>query len=404
MEKNKTIIDYLLYTLVTINIIILLYFGYKKLSDREFNILNGINNAEINSYVVNIDLNGADRVDTKKLNCAFNDNDTCTVHLPNAYRDNGKVMGFSTDKDSNIPDYLMDTDIELSKDMILYVISYRVNTLHIEENDIDYLASNDLSCIVYNDADVCRVKIPIYNKVGYENKGYSTSKESLAGFVYPNDYYELSKDVTLYPIYATSSRHKPISVNKTIIVNNSFVEIESGCSSSLYPTYIGYLNDIKVMAPYLLFGNKISLIGDTAFNDIWGSGYVGMNYGPRKLRAIDIRCSNAVYNDYYATMVHELGHSWDYYYSTKSGDNITSQSDVINLFNKYNSMSNKPFRSYSYTNIYEFFADAVKYYYFKYLKPVDEYARLSYPSDIKEVLEKYICIANNDYDESKCDI
>ncbi len=402
MENRKTLIDYLLYTLIAINIIILLYFGYKKLSNREFNIINGENNAEINSYTVIIDLNGADRVDTKKLICAFNDNDTCTVHLPKAYRDNGKVMGFSTDKDSNIPDYLMDTDIELSTNMRLYVISYKINTLHIEEGDIDYLASNDLSCIIYNTSESCRIKIPVFNKVGYENKGYSTSKESLTGFVYPNDYYEVSKNTILYPIYATSSRHKPIAVSKTIIVNNSFVEIENGCGSDIYPEYIGYLEDIKNKAPYLLFGNKVSLIGDDAFNDIWGSGYVGMNYGPRKLRAIDVRCSKTVFNDYYATMVHELGHSWDYFYSTESGENITSQSDIINLFNKYSNLSDRPFRKYSYTNIYEFFADAVKYYYFKYLKPVEEYSHLSYPSDIKETLEKYICIANNDYDESKC--
>ena len=403
MENRKSIIDYLLYTLVAINIFSLLYFGYKKLSGKEVKILNEQNNAEVGSYSVKINLNGADKVDSKLIKCTIDDNDSCSIHLPLAYRHDGKVMGYSTNSNSTTPDYLMDTDLVLNKNMELYFISYKINNLYIVKDDIDYLASDSTSCIMYNEESSCKAKIPVFNKIGYENKGYSTSKSSLTGFVYPGDSYELSKDAIIYPIYATSSRHKTINVSQTILVNNSFVEIESGCSKDIYPKYVGYLEDIKNMAPYLLFGNKISLIGDEAFNDIWGNNYVGMNYGPRKLRAIDVRCSNTIFNDYYATIVHELGHSWDYYYSTKSGSNITSNSDVINLFNKYSKLSNRPFREYSYSNIYEFFADAVKYYYFKYLKPVNEYSRLSFPSDIKKVLEKYICIANSDYDEGKCE-
>ena len=402
--KNRNIIDYLLYILVTINIIVLMYTGYKKLASREEDILIGMNNPDPNSYMVTFNLNGADKIDTKKLICAINPDGTCIIHLPLAYRNNGKVMGFSENKNSTTPEYLMDTDINLNKNMKLYVISYKINSLYIEDEDIDFLLNNNISCIMYNDDESCNVKIPTFNKIGYENKGYSTSTSSLTGFVYPNDNYKLKKDTVLYPIYATSSRKKSVEIKKVLSFNNSFVEIENTCSDTVYPEYLSYLEDIKNMAPYLLFGNKISLIGDETFNDIWGGMYVGMNFGPRKLRAIDIRCSDVVYNDYYATMVHELGHSWDYYYSVKNGSNITSQSDVINLFNKYSKMSNRPFRAYSYSNIYEFFADSIKYYYFKYLKPTMEFERLSYPSDIKRVLEKYICIANNDYNEDKCKI
>ena len=82
MENKKTAIDYLLYTLVFINVVVLLYFGYKKLSGRENEIINGENNAEIGSYVVRINLNGADSVDAKKIVCAYNDNNRCTIHLP----------------------------------------------------------------------------------------------------------------------------------------------------------------------------------------------------------------------------------------------------------------------------------------------------------------------------------
>ena len=97
-----------------------------------------------------------------------------------------------------------------------------------------------------------------------------------------------------------------------------------------------------------------------------------------------------------------MAHSWDFYYAMKLGNNISSQNDIINLYNKYKEKDNRPFRDYSYSNIYEFFADAVKYYYFKYKVPTAGFKNLDYPSDIKKALEKYICISKNDYDESKC--
>ena len=62
-----------------------------------------------------------------------------------------------------------------------------------------------------------------------------------------------------------------------------------------------------------------------------------MNFGPKSLRSVDIRCSDNSFNDYYAHMVHEMAHSWDFYYATKLGSNISSQNDIINLYDKYKS-------------------------------------------------------------------
>ena len=127
-----------------------------------------------------------------------------------------------------------------------------------------------------------------------------------------------------------------------------------------------------------------------------------MNYGPKSLRSVDVRCSPNSFNDYYATMVHEMAHSWDFYYGLKTGKNISSQNDIINLFSKYSKAKNRPFRDYSYSNIYEFVADMMRYYYFKYYVPTYGFKSSVYPSDIKKALEKYICISKNDYQEDKC--
>ena len=107
-------------------------------------------------------------------------------------------------------------------------------------------------------------------------------------------------------------------------------------------------------------------------------------------------------NNYYATIVHELAHTWDFYYGSVIGNDITEQSDIVNLFNKYRNMHNRPFRDYSYTDIKEFFADMVRYYYLKYIDPINSYKNLDYPLEVKKVLEKYICISSNDYDKNMC--
>ena len=354
-----------------------------------------------NYYIAHIDLNGASFVETKTLRCRIEENG-CYVTLPNAMRNNGVVLGYSDNKDDTIAKYLAGANIFISDNVKLYVVSYQKNTLTIDDENIDYLENNGISCLAYNTKKSCKVVLPAYNKEGYENKGYSTSRESLTGFIYPKDEYELSKDTIMYPIYSTSSRHRAISIKKVLNYNDSFIEIESGCDESVASALLSYLDGIKDYTPYMLIGNKISFISDDIFDEVWGKNYVGMNYGPKRLRSVDVRCSKVVYNDCYATMVHEMAHSWDFYYAKRLGDNISSQNDVINLYNKYKNDSNRIFRDYSFSSIYEFMADMMRYYYFKNYVPKVPFRDLSYPEDIKTSLEKYICVSKNDYQENKC--
>lgn len=401
-HNKKKMINYMLYFFIAVIIIFTLFISLDYFFKREKNIIDtDKNNGEKIGYTVHFILNGASTITSDSVSCSENNN-KCIVHLPKATRESGVVLGYSSNKDSKKADYFMNTDININENMTLYVISYKINTLNINQKELDYVEQSNLTCHAYNRDEKCQIKLPSFNKIGYEVRGYSTSSKSTTGIFFPKEYYVISDNQTLYPIYNISARGEKINVKKSLLVNGSFIEIENTCSNVIANKFINYLNDIKVNAPYLLFGNKITFLGDTTFNAIWGDKYVGMNFGPRKLRAFDIRCSSVVINDYYGTMVHELGHSWDYFYSVKKGNTITSNPDIINLFNKYKNMSNRPFRDYSYSNIYEFFADMGKYYYFKYTKRSSEYINTNYPDDIKKVMEKYICIAKNDYDEGKC--
>jgi len=394
--ENK-IINYMCYTLILLIIVFLTLITYKAFFVQE----EVDQKAEMISYNALFSLNGADYVEKKSLSCSVTKNG-CMITLPKATRNDGKVLGYGLSPNDKEPKYKAGETISLSGNIILYVISSSNNYVYIDDSNIDYIDSDTLECTYYNTESSCVVTLPFFNKIGYEVRGYSTSKNSLSGFIYPNENYRITKDVMLYPVYGLSNHLKEINVSKVLNYADSIIEIEESCSENVYKSYLSYLEGINTYAPFLMLGSKISFIGDDTFNYIWGNGYVGMNYGPKNLRSLDVRCSQTVYNDYYGTMVHEMSHSWDFYYATKTGSNITSQSDVINLFNKYKNISNKPFRDYSYSSIYEFQADMMKYYYFKYLYPKIGYKELDFPEDIKLVLEKYICISKNGYDTSNC--
>ena len=394
---------YTVITLCSIAVILIITgFGLilKELMAEE-ELLNVADDPDYHKIVFN--LNGATSIEEKVAKCKIK-NTRCDITLPNATKDNGVVLGYSNNKTDTVAKYKIGDTITLESSMVLYVISFKTVTLTIEKNDVDYLETTKLFCKAYNEEKECSVTIPNFNKVGYENKGYSTNSESVMGFTFPSDIYKMTNDTTLYPIYSTSARKRSINVNKTFMYQDSFIEVENGCNENVYKVLLTYIDDIKEHAPFLLLGNKIAFISDNTFNEIWGANYVGMNYGPKSLRSVDIRCSSNSLNDYYATMVHEMAHSWDFFYASKFGDNISSQSDLINLYNKYKNNNNRPFRDYSYSSIYEFIADMMRYYYFKYEVPKAGFSNLNYPSDIKKVLDKYICISKNNYDESKCSL
>ena len=396
-SKIKRIV-YTLCITATILIITGLALTLKQLMEEE-DMLNVAD--EPGYYRISFNLNGSNMIEYKSLRCKSKDG-SCSLTLPNATRNNGVVLGYSDNKNDLEAKYKIGDTITLTNNINLYAISYSQYELNIEKNGVDSLDKSSVSCKAYNGNRTCKVIIPNFNKIGYENKGYSTSSDSKSGFIYPGSEYELTESIVIYPIYSTSSRKRSLNIEKTFTYQDSIIEIEKGCKESVYKEYLKYLDGISKNTPYLLLGNKITFVVDSSFDEIWGATYVGMNFGPKSLRSVDIRCSATSYNDYYATMVHEMAHSWDFFYASKFGDNISSQSDIINLYSKYKNQSKKPFRDYSYSNIYEFVADMMRYYYFKYYVPKSPFKGLSYPTDIKKALEKYMCISKNNYDESKC--
>lgn len=385
------------YILLVFVILSSLFFAYS-FSVESYSSINYGNKI---TYTAQFNINGATYLGNTKLTCEVINN-KCLITMPIASREGGKVLGYNTDENAHNALYEVYEQVNLTSDMTFYVISNEEFKLSIFDIELDHLSNSDNSCTVYNQEKSCSVKLPFYNKIGYEVRGYSTNQSSLVGFIYPNNFYELRHDSILYPIYNTLTRGKTIDINKSLIIDKMVIDIETGCTEDIYNTYLNYFKKINLLAPYLSVGSKITFLNDDSFDSVWGINYVGMNYGPNKLRLIDVRCSNYVINNYYATIIHEMAHTWDFYYSNFMKKDISEQSDIINLYNKYKDSVNRPFRDYSYTNIREFVADMIRYYYLKYADPDVEYKDLNYPDDIKITLEKYICIANNGYNDSSC--
>lgn len=398
--KNKKVNNMIALVLLIVGIITLIV-----IFKNQFKTDNKNNDIKEDKKVVYayFDKNGADSISSVRESCILS-NGTCEITLPKI-NTTGVSLGWGN-INSEKALYEENSKLKISKDITLYAITYKEFSISIVKDNVDTIDTAKLSCKAYNGRTGCVVDIPNYNTQGYETRGYSLFKDSLTGTIYPSKNYVITKSMTLYPVVNTLSHQQVINVSKSLKKYNVYFDIERGCSDLTVNTYFNYFDNINKYASYLLIGSKITFLNSNTFDNIWGSKYVGMNYGPNALRLFDVKCSNNILdntNNYYATIVHELSHTWDFYYSNYHSKNISDETDFINIYTKYKNSSSRPFRDYSYSSIREFFADTYRYYYFKYIDPMPAYVNLDYPSDIKAILEKYICITNNGYiNNGKC--
>ena len=461
--KNKktslgTILNYLIVFLVIgIAIVIgLLAFGQKDFIKQD----------DVKKYTVTIMPNGALINGSDHITCEPTANG-CSVVLPFFSRQNGEVIGYNLTANDTTAHFKIGERINLENDLILYAISSKKNTVTIF-NDYDYIDKNEISCVTYNNEKTCQIELPRFNKIGYQNIGYSTGKETFsneklayAEYV-PGLKYNLSESILLYPKY--EAYHGIRNVNYIDKIGNVFLESGKDVSNQNVELYKRYLREIYAKAPYLFNGTKITLLSENVYNSFWSSNHVVLaagitynysgSYGRIPLKnTIDLKTNfeqlkkaapefskNEKDDEYkYKSLIHEMVHSWDSYYSFLIGkinpneisaqnadivkdssyyhDNrhssLSSQADIKAIYNTYSGMykklsltNNTPnsdlFSTHSLSNEGEFIADAFACYYLKYIVPTGKYANAYYPDDLKRIIEKYICIAKNNYNSNGC--
>ena len=175
-------------------------------------------------YNLILHLNGSNAVEEEIIKCKYSITGDCYLVLPNARRYDGEVLGYALNADAKEIKYKVGEKIVMNNDMELYVISKKEKKLNIDMSDITSVNATDdtLSCSVYNTENKCSVVVPMFNKAGYDNLGYSETKGSKVVTVHPGDIYESGK--TLYPVWDYIDGKKYFKVKKSIALNNMVKE------------------------------------------------------------------------------------------------------------------------------------------------------------------------------------
>ncbi len=452
MKKN---IKWIIYALIAIIIVIaaIILFLFLRYKLNSLDDKNELYDNDDYTYKVTINLNGADKVDEEFVGCKNDQDGKCIVTLPKAYRANAEIIGYDVNSDSHEAKYKENEKLELESNLELYVISKKENILHIVNDNIDYLEKNDLSCTTYN-YEYCNINVPGYNKKGYVNLGLATDKDATVGSYFPGNKIELHDSITLYPVF-DDKQFEVINVGKSFQYGNTILEVEhlspetnkrlqnildaykkAGVNINReydepdkeenMEIYTEILEKIKNKASFITNNySKIFLLSwdsyfirnhyvmDGSFNYLLHHIRSAGTYGPAWQNVEILCCRSEKVNDGfqpftpYEIVIHELAHVWD----NKSG--ISENEDIKAMYKKYkddyyrrsitsSGANEKLFgRSNVYKDILEFFAYSYSWYYLKYIDPVDVYKDYDYPADLKNVMDKYTCLAKNS-DDYKC--
>ena len=355
--------------------------------------------------------NGADSIvsDTKKCTY-YNSSQSCQIKTPDINRDYWTVIGWSTNKNATSTNIQEQSNINIKDDTKYYAITSKTLTAIYHLNTADSLGncSNPKqngcieTCTMYNLKNSCEVSIPYIYSTGNEVQFFSTgtNPQTTTGYS-PAKKLVILDNVNLYAIVDNRYRKYTYDIVKTKKYNYTAVETETGCSSKVYNKYYSFMDTAYQKAPYLFTAAKVTFSTENSFHETWGV-YAGMTYGTAiGYRNIDIKCTTT-FSDYYIfTIIHELVHGWDSYYYAQTGEYISGNTDIINLYNKYRKSSTRPLRGYAYSNIGEFISDAYAWYYFIYIDPQNQPTEIKqnlyYPNDLKVAIEKYIKISKSGY-------
>lgn len=382
-------------------------------SNSKIKVKNNASYYAITKMVCNINFNsnGADKISSKFETCSYYNSSTkCDITTPSITRDGWNVLGWGTTSNATKVTLQSENLQYVSKSGTYYAVTYKTVRANFHKYSAESLAgctntSDDgcyQTCSIYNTNNSCYVKAPYIRSTGNEVQLFAPVKNtnSLSGYV-PGLNISIRSDIDLYAIVKNYYRKSTFPIIKTNVYGSVPIETTSGCNSSVYNKYYSFYDRFYKIAPYVFTAGKVTIASSNNYNDTWPSS-AGMTYGSVVgYRNVDVLCTTN-FNDYYIkTLVHEMVHAWDSYYKARYGVYLSSQSDVVSLYNKYKNASRQPLRDYSYSKIQEFVADMYSWYYFIYLDkqsmPDVVKNNTYYPSDMKKVMEKYIKIAKNGY-------
>ena len=393
--------------------------------------------------ILYLDDNAVD-VEVNSISCeAFNGAQSCDIIFPDIVLNEGyEVVGFSQDIDDVNPDITIGNLIVVDEDVTYYCMTQKTivvtfngnttfdnNTVGIDEAGYSYaktnIAADELSfysaeCISYNGNGCYIDDMPIVYSPGNEVHGFALTPdaEDYMLAVLETKFYS---DATLYARIYNSTSHSDYSVGYSEQIGNVIIEFETGMSATIVTGYMDYIYQLHNDIPELFdMKGKIRMWTKTTYETVYGrinsslQNTAGCTTSIYTGSIVDIKLKSDTSVEEYrkGTIVHELSHALDNYYGTATRNynsgKIRDKSDVLALYNSYLNVSPRPLRDYSYTQIAEFWADSVRWYYSEEFNGFDNAATLTgvpeyQPAsvEIKDLVRNYLCYVRNGYDEEE---
>lgn len=362
---------------------------------------------------------------TNELKCyIYNNEDRCTVKAPTlTEKTNGTAIGWSADDEARTAKIKSGSEITLTRNTVYYSISklkvvitfdknttYNNNTVREGQTGYNYSKSNiaaeklsfyETSCYSYN-GEGCKItKLPVIYSTGNELRGFATAKDKGTTNVYNLNFKD---DTTLYARVYNNENRGTFDTYTYDRLGNVAIEMDKNLSQESRRAYLNYLNQLYKDMPELFYMNgKLTLLAKPTYAQSVKGSSNGITGGNVPNILINIPTTTVLDKNREATIVHELGHAFGDNYGRRTGEYPENNKELINLYNKYSNYSTKPLREYSYSHINEFFADIFRFSYEeKFHRGTDiGTATNGYTykttEEIKNLFNKYVCIARNDY-------
>ena len=147
-------------------------------------------------YVINYHGNGVDLSNTYSI-CTIKNN-KCNVTLPNIIREGYEILGWSKDKNSKNPEYKIEEEINIDKNIDLYAITRKEVSVTFDYNGInpDKIVK---TCSVYGN-EKCEVEVPDFDFEFGKIIGWNINNNSESVLVSSSNKIYVDEDITLYAL------------------------------------------------------------------------------------------------------------------------------------------------------------------------------------------------------------
>lgn len=145
--------------------------------------------------------NGANHISSNKEKCTlYNDDEYCYIKTPNIIYDNGKIIGWNTEKNSKTILEGTNNLIKLYDNTTYYALIYEEVIILFETNGADSISSKKESCRIEQDSTYCYITMPTITRENSNILGWSTNKNDTNAEIKMDMELEVSTSKTYYAI------------------------------------------------------------------------------------------------------------------------------------------------------------------------------------------------------------